>query len=87
MLSLSFYKVLHLFGVMLMFSALGAVISAVSIPVEIGGGLRSLDTARRYRDEVRAGFTHHPPPESTGAARREGWIHVPSRPLAALRPQ
>jgi hypothetical protein len=28
MLSLSFYKVLHLFGIMLMFSALGAVIAA-----------------------------------------------------------
>jgi phosphoribosylformimino-5-aminoimidazole carboxamide ribotide isomerase len=30
--------------------AVGAVIAAVSIPVEVGGGLRSLDTARRYRD-------------------------------------
>jgi len=28
----------------------GVVIAAVSIPVEVGGGLRSLDTARRYRD-------------------------------------
>ncbi len=28
MLSLAFYKVLHLFGIMLMFSALGAVIAA-----------------------------------------------------------
>jgi len=28
MLSLSFYKVLHLFGIMLMFSALGAMIAA-----------------------------------------------------------
>jgi phosphoribosylformimino-5-aminoimidazole carboxamide ribotide isomerase len=30
--------------------AVGAVIAAVSIPVEIGGGLRSLEVARRYRD-------------------------------------
>jgi phosphoribosylformimino-5-aminoimidazole carboxamide ribotide isomerase len=31
-------------------AAVGAVIAAVSIPVEVGGGLRSLDTARRYRE-------------------------------------
>jgi phosphoribosylformimino-5-aminoimidazole carboxamide ribotide isomerase len=30
--------------------AVGAVIAAVSIPVEVGGGLRSVDTARQYRD-------------------------------------
>jgi phosphoribosylformimino-5-aminoimidazole carboxamide ribotide isomerase len=30
--------------------AVGAVIAAVRVPVEIGGGLRSLDVARRYRD-------------------------------------
>jgi phosphoribosylformimino-5-aminoimidazole carboxamide ribotide isomerase len=30
--------------------AVGAVIAAVSIPVEIGGGLRSMEVARRYRD-------------------------------------
>ena len=30
--------------------AVGAVIAAVSIPVEIGGGLRSLEVARRYRE-------------------------------------
>jgi phosphoribosylformimino-5-aminoimidazole carboxamide ribotide isomerase len=28
----------------------GAVIAAVAVPVEIGGGLRSLDVARRYRE-------------------------------------
>jgi phosphoribosylformimino-5-aminoimidazole carboxamide ribotide isomerase len=28
----------------------GAVIAAAGIPVEVGGGLRSIDTARRYRD-------------------------------------
>jgi phosphoribosylformimino-5-aminoimidazole carboxamide ribotide isomerase len=28
----------------------GAVIAAVDIPVEVGGGLRSIGTARRYRD-------------------------------------
>jgi phosphoribosylformimino-5-aminoimidazole carboxamide ribotide isomerase len=28
----------------------GAVIAAVSIPVEIGGGLRSMEVARQYRD-------------------------------------
>jgi len=30
--------------------AVGTVIAAVSIPVEIGGGLRSMGAARRYRD-------------------------------------
>ena len=30
--------------------AVGTVIAAVSIPVEIGGGLRSMEVARRYRD-------------------------------------
>jgi len=30
--------------------AVGAVVEAVGIPVEVGGGLRTLDTARRYRD-------------------------------------
>lgn len=30
MLSLSFYKLLHLFGIMLMFSALGAVVAAAA---------------------------------------------------------
>jgi phosphoribosylformimino-5-aminoimidazole carboxamide ribotide isomerase len=28
----------------------GAVIGAADVPVEVGGGLRSIDTARRYRD-------------------------------------
>ncbi len=28
----------------------GAVIAAADVPVEVGGGLRSIDTARRYRD-------------------------------------
>jgi phosphoribosylformimino-5-aminoimidazole carboxamide ribotide isomerase len=28
----------------------GAVIAAAGIPVEVGGGLRSIETARRYRD-------------------------------------
>ncbi len=32
------------------FEALAAVIAAVQIPVEVGGGLRSLESARRYRD-------------------------------------
>jgi phosphoribosylformimino-5-aminoimidazole carboxamide ribotide isomerase len=30
--------------------AVGAVIAAVKIPVEVGGGIRSLEDARRYRD-------------------------------------
>ncbi len=30
--------------------AVAAVVGAVGIPVEVGGGLRTLDTARRYRD-------------------------------------
>jgi phosphoribosylformimino-5-aminoimidazole carboxamide ribotide isomerase len=30
--------------------AIGAVVSAVRIPVEVGGGIRSLEDARRYRD-------------------------------------
>ncbi len=30
--------------------AVGAVVAAVGIPVEVGGGLRTLDTARGYRD-------------------------------------
>jgi phosphoribosylformimino-5-aminoimidazole carboxamide ribotide isomerase len=30
--------------------AVGAVVSAVRIPVEVGGGIRSLEDARRYRD-------------------------------------
>ena len=32
------------------FPALAAVIAAVGIPVEVGGGLRSLESARRYRE-------------------------------------
>ena len=32
------------------FQALIAVVEAVAIPVEIGGGLRALESARRYRD-------------------------------------
>ncbi|MEE8218891.1 MAG: 1-(5-phosphoribosyl)-5-[(5-phosphoribosylamino)methylideneamino]imidazole-4-carboxamide isomerase [Vicinamibacteria bacterium] len=31
-------------------AAVGAVVEAVGIPVEVGGGLRTLDAARRYRD-------------------------------------
>jgi phosphoribosylformimino-5-aminoimidazole carboxamide ribotide isomerase len=31
-------------------SVVGAVIAAAGIPVEVGGGLRSIATARRYRD-------------------------------------
>jgi phosphoribosylformimino-5-aminoimidazole carboxamide ribotide isomerase len=30
--------------------AIGAVIASVSIPVEVGGGLRTIEDARRYRD-------------------------------------
>lgn len=30
--------------------AVGVVVEAVGIPVEVGGGLRTLDAARRYRD-------------------------------------
>ena len=30
--------------------AIGAVVSAVRIPVEVGGGIRSFEDARRYRD-------------------------------------
>jgi len=31
-------------------AAVATVVGAVGIPVEVGGGLRTLDTARRYRD-------------------------------------
>jgi phosphoribosylformimino-5-aminoimidazole carboxamide ribotide isomerase len=31
-------------------AAVGAVVAAVGIPVEVGGGLRTVDTACRYRD-------------------------------------
>jgi phosphoribosylformimino-5-aminoimidazole carboxamide ribotide isomerase len=31
-------------------AAVGAVIAAVSVPVEVGGGLRSVEVARRYRE-------------------------------------
>lgn len=31
-------------------SVVGAVIAAAGVPVEVGGGLRSIDTARRYRE-------------------------------------
>lgn len=41
MLSLSFYKVLHLFGIMLMFSALGTVIAA-AVAGEVNPRLKKL---------------------------------------------
>ena len=35
---------------------------------------------------ARGGTTTAPPPEHAAAARVEGWIHVPTAPLAALHP-